>query len=49
MTRPTLLRNRQFEIGASVALFVASAWLMFDAYEGRGRKRPFVTRLLPGP
>jgi hypothetical protein len=28
-------------------MFLASTWLIYDAYEGRGRKRPFAARLLP--
>ena len=49
MTRPRALRNRRTEIGLGVCLFIASAWLMWDAYEGRGRTRPFPARLLPLP
>lgn len=32
---------------AGVGLAVAGAYLVHQAYEGRGRKRPFLTRLLP--
>ena len=47
MNRPGLLRNRDGELVLGVVLFAASAWLIYDAYEGRGRKRPFVARFLP--
>jgi hypothetical protein len=45
--RPALLANRNTELTLGVGLFIASAWLIYDAYEGRGRKRPFVARVLP--
>jgi hypothetical protein len=47
MSRPPALRDRRAELVLGVALFVASAWLIYDAYEGRGRPRPFAARLLP--
>lgn len=47
MARPSLLRDRSTELTLGVALFLASAWLIYDAYEGRGRPRPFVARFLP--
>lgn len=45
--RPALLRDRNSEIILGAALFLASAWLIWDAYEGRGRTRPFAARILP--
>jgi len=47
MKRPALLANRRTELWAGAVLFVGSSWLIWDAYEGRGRKRPFVARFLP--
>ena len=47
MSRPGLLRDRHTELVLGMALFAASAWLIYDAYEGRGRKRPFLARFLP--
>lgn len=32
-----------------IALTVAGSWLLFEGYEMRGRNRPWLTRLLPGP
>lgn len=43
--RPKMLRDRHTEITLGVVLFVASAWLIWDAYEGRGRSRPFIMHL----
>lgn len=47
MSRPKLLRDPSAELVLGVVAFVASAWLIYDAYEGRGRRRPFLARLLP--
>lgn len=49
MSRPKLLQDRSVELSLAVVLFVASAWLAHDAYEGRGRSRPFAAKLLPMP
>lgn len=46
MSRPALIRDRHVEIGLGVALFIAGAWLVHDAYENRGKKRPFAARLV---
>jgi hypothetical protein len=47
MARNALLRDRNTEIGIGVVLFLVSGWLIYDAYEGRGVKRPFIARFLP--
>lgn len=47
--RPAMLADRRAELAAGVLLFIASSWLVYDAYEGRGRRRPFAARLLPMP
>lgn len=47
MSRPALLRDRGTELALGIGLFLASAWLIYDAYEGRGRTRPFIARFLP--
>lgn len=49
MTRPKLLQDRSVELTLAVVLFVTSAWLAHDAYEGRGQKRPFAAKFLPVP
>lgn len=45
MTRPRLLRDRNTELVLGVGLFALAAWMIYDAYEGRGRKRPFPASL----
>ena len=45
--RPAVIADHSTELALGVALFLASTWLIWDAYEGRGRKRPFMARLLP--
>lgn len=49
MSKKHAIADRQKEIFAGVALVVAGSWLLYDAYERRGKQRPFATRLLPGP
>lgn len=49
MARPKLLQDRTVELTLAVAMFAASAWLAHDAYENRGRKRPFWAKLAPMP
>lgn len=45
-TRPGPLKDRRVELTLGVVAFVAGAWLIRDAYEGRGRKRPFAAHLV---
>jgi hypothetical protein len=47
MKRPRQLADRRVELGAGIVLFALSTWLIWDAYEGRGRPRPFLAKLLP--
>lgn len=47
MTRP-MIGDRHVALAAGVALVVAGAFLITDAYERRGRTRPFLMRFLPG-
>jgi hypothetical protein len=47
VSRPRILRDRQVELMLGAATFLVSAWLIYDAYEGRGRTRPFAARFLP--
>lgn len=47
MSRPHV-PDRRTALLAGVALVSLGAWLLYDAYEARGRTRPFVMRLLPG-
>ncbi len=40
--------DRNTAMIAGLALVVAGSWLIYDAYEARGRTRPWLVRLLPG-
>jgi hypothetical protein len=42
------IQNRQTEILAGAALLALGSWFIWDAYDGRGRKRPWALNLLPG-
>lgn len=41
------IANRNLEISVGIGLFIAASWLIYDAYEGRGRTRPFIAKFLP--
>lgn len=43
-----MIRDFHTAQAAGVLLIVAGAWCLYDAYEGRGRKRPFAAKFLPG-
>lgn len=47
MKRPAVLSDRRRELVIGGTMFVLSSWLIWDAYEGRGQKRPFLARFLP--
>jgi hypothetical protein len=38
--------HQKVQLGA--ALLCAGSWLLYQGYEGAGRRRPFVAKLLPG-
>jgi hypothetical protein len=40
--------NRQQTVAAGVAAICLGSWLLYEAYEGSGHKRPFWARFLPG-
>lgn len=44
---PVIPDRRAAQLGGVVFLSLG-AWMLYDAYEARGRTRPFLTRLLPG-
>lgn len=48
MTRP-LIRDRRTELLLGAVGIVAGSALLYDAYENRGRHRPWWLRWLPGP
>lgn len=41
MARAHLIADRQLELLVGVALFAFGAWLIHEAYEGRGRRTPW--------
>ena len=47
MSRPVVPDRRAAQL-AGLAFVGLGAWLLYDAYEARGRTRPFVMRFLPG-
>lgn len=47
MARQRIIRDRKVAICVGVAMVVAGSYLVYDAYEGRGRFRPFLMRMLP--
>lgn len=40
--------SHQQEVLAGAALIVAGSWVLYQAYEGSGRRRPWWTKVLPG-
>lgn len=38
----------QQRVQAGAVLLCAGSWLLYQGYEGAGRKRPWFTRLFPG-
>lgn len=47
MTRGPLVRDRRQAQLLGVLFVCAGSYLLYDAYEARGRSRPFIARLLP--
>lgn len=47
MSRPVIPDRRTAQL-AGVALIVLGAYCLYDAYDARGRQRPFALRFLPG-
>jgi hypothetical protein len=43
-----LVRDRSTALLGGIVLLVAGSALLYDAYEGRGRQRPFIAKFLPG-
>jgi hypothetical protein len=42
------MTNAQQKVVVGAALIVAGSWLLHEGYEKAGRKRPFLTKFLPG-
>lgn len=43
-----VLADRRTALVAGIACVALGSWLLYDAYEHRGRTRPWALRLLPG-
>lgn len=48
MSRGPFIRNRSHALILGYAGILGGALALWDAYEGRGRRRPFLTKFLPG-
>lgn len=42
------IQDRRTEVLVAAGLLTLGSWLMWDAYDGRGRRRPWALSLLPG-
>lgn len=40
--------DRRTALLAGIGCLTLGAWLLYDAFEARGRTRPFLMRFLPG-
>ena len=47
MSRPVVRDARTAQM-LGVVFLVAGSWLLYDAYEARGRSKPFAMKWLPG-
>lgn len=43
-----MVKDRDVALWGGVGAIVLGSWLLHQAYEARGRSRPFVTKFLPG-
>lgn len=48
MARSPVVPDRQMAVLGGVAAITLGAFLLYDAYDARGRSRPFLMRFLPG-
>lgn len=48
MSRSPVVPDRQMAVLGGVACMTLGAFLLYDAYDARGRSRPFLMRFLPG-
>ncbi len=47
MTRkPHVIADPRAEVAIAAALYITAIWLVYDAYERRGRPRPFAAGVL---
>lgn len=43
------IRDRRLAQWGGYAAVALGSWLLWQAYEARGRRRPFAAKFLPGP
>lgn len=48
MTRKAYISDRNTALVIGYAGIIIGALALYDAYENRGKRRPFATKLLPG-
>jgi hypothetical protein len=48
VSRRPYIRDRQLALLAGYGGIILGALCLWDAYENRGRQRPFLTKMLPG-
>ncbi len=48
MSRRPIIRDRRTALVVGYGGILLGAYALWEAYEGRGRRRPFMTKLLPG-
>lgn len=41
--------THQQQVLCGVSAICLGSWLLYEAFEGSGRKRPFWARFIPGP
>lgn len=46
--RPPRIQDRRTEIMVAAGCLAMGSWLMWDAYDARGKRRPWALSLLPG-
>ena len=49
MSRRLLVRDRRKGLLLGYGAVVLGSYLLYEAYEKRGRRRPFAARFAPGP
>lgn len=48
MAHKPYIKDRRLALYTGLAAYVVGSMLLWDAYENRGKRRPFATKLLPG-
>lgn len=47
MSNRPVIADRRLALWGGILMLCIGSYLVYDAYEGRGRARPFATRFLP--